>query len=125
MLNKEQLLMGNTGQQPVALTVEGKRWGSESPRPFKYGYHSGGLGANAPKPFWGNYTYLHDFTYDYDFDTSCSMTDSRITVTIYVSGYHDSPIRSGESIPGDIFGLKEKVGQTVYLTFDPQPDGYI
>ena len=114
MLNKEQLLMGNTGQQPVALTVEGRRWGSEAPRPLKYGYHSG-----------GNYTYLHDFTYDYDFNTSCSMTDRSITVTIYVSGYHDSPIRSGESIPGDIFGLKEKVGQTVYLTFDPQPDGYI
>lgn len=46
--------MGNTGQQPVALTVEGRRWGSEAPRPLKYGYHSGGLGA-----ITRTYTILH------------------------------------------------------------------
>lgn len=124
MLNKE-LLMGNTGgQQPVALTV-GERRRTIPPRVYEYGYSSKSFGALAPEPFWGNYMYLHDLKYSDGTYTSCSMTDRSITVTVYVSGYHDSPIRSGESIQGDIFELRGKVGQTVYLTFDPPPDGYL
>lgn len=122
MLNKEQLLIENTGQRPVALTV-----GKFSRREFYYyGYDSAYFGTLTPVPFWGNNVKLAVLAYfEDDYLTKCVPTDRSITITIYVSGYHDSPIRSGESIPGDIFGLKEKVGQTVYLTFDPQPDGYI
>ena len=124
MLNKE-LLMGNTGeQQPVALTVDERR-STKPPRVCEYGYSYKSFGALAPAPFWGNYTYLHALKYSDGTYTSCIMSDRSTTVTIYVSGYHDSPIRSGESIQGDIFELRGKVGQTVYLTFDPPPDGYL
>lgn len=125
MFNKE-LLMGNTGgQQPVALTVGRERQGTSAPRVCEYGYDTWDFGALAPKPFWGNYIYLRDLKYRTGSYTSCHMTDRSIDATIYVSGYPDSPIRSGESISGDIFGLEEKYGQTVYLTFDPPPDGYL
>ena len=125
MFNKE-LLMGNTGvQQSVALTVGREHQDTSVPRIYKYGYYSGYFGALAPEPFWGNYAYLLELIYKDGSYTSCRMTDRSIDVTIYVSGYPDSPIRSGESIYGDIFGLKEKYGQTVYLTFDPPPDGYL
>ena len=123
MLNKELLLCNTDGQQPVALTVGSSTHISGA---HLYGYANGHFGKLSPEPFWGNYTYLDKLAYD-DMSnyTMCAATDRSITIMVYVSGYHDSPIRSGESIPGDIFGLKEKVGQTVYLTFDPQPDGYI
>lgn len=122
MLNKE-LLMGNTGgQQPVVLTVGRERQGTSLPRIYEYGYDGGIFGALAPEPFWGNYAYLSNLIYRDGSYTTCRMTDRSIDVTIYVSGHPDSPsIRSGESIYGDIFGLKEKYGQTVYLTFDPPP----
>lgn len=126
MFNKE-LLMGNTGgQQPVALTVVSYRVSSSE---LYYGYGpSYGLkyfGRLKPRPFWGNYTYLHELNYNNkDNRTRCSMTDGSVDVTVYVSGYQDSPIRSGESIFGDTFRFATKFGQTVYLTFDPPPDGY-
>lgn len=124
MLNKE-LLMGNTGgQQPVALTV-GKRQRTSPPRVNEYGYESMSFGALAPEPFWGNYIYLHDLKYSDGTYTSCRATDRSITVTVYVSGYHDFPIRFGESIYGDIYDFKDRVDQTMYLTFDPPPDGYL
>lgn len=123
MLNKE-LLMGNTvEQQPVALTV-----GSHRPSLFRryYGYVRGQYGLLEPTPFWGNYTYLNELQYDdKPNETRCSMTDSSVDVTVYVSGYQDSPISSGKSIYGDPFGFAAKIGQTVYLTFDPPPDGYL
>lgn len=125
MFNKE-LLMGNTGvQQPVALTVGRERQGTSIPSIYEYGYYNMYFGALAPEPFWGNYAYLQDLIYRDGSYTSCRMTDRSIDVTIYVSGYPDSQIRSGENMYGDIFGLKEKYGQTVYLTFDPPPDGYL
>ena len=125
MFNKE-LLMGNTGgQQPVALTVGKERQGTSLPRIYEYGYTSGSFGALAPEPFWGNYAYLYGLIYRDGSYTSCRLTNRSIDVTIYVSGYHDFPIRSGESIYGDIFDFKDRVGQTVYLTFDPPPDGYL
>ena len=124
MLNKEQLLMGNTGgQQPVALTVASYRVSSSH---LYYGYGLGYFGWLEPRPFWGNYAYLNELRYDNQNNrTKCAMTDRSVDVTVYVSGYHDSPIRSGESILGDVFSLQKKVGQTVYLTFDPPPDGYL
>lgn len=123
MFNKE-LLMGNTGgQQPVALTVAIDRVSSGN---LYYGYGLEYFGRLEPRPFWGNYAYLSELKYDNKNNrTTCSMTDRSVDVTVYVSGYQDSPIRSGESISGDIFGLEEKYGQTVYLTFDPPPDGYL
>lgn len=119
MLNKE-LLMGNTGgQQPVALTVASARL---SITRFYYGYIIGFLGRLEPRPFWGKHTYLNDLRYDNETNlTTCSMTDSGVDVTVYVSGYQDSPISPGKSISGDPFGFAAKVGQTVYLTFDPPP----
>lgn len=129
MFNKE-LLMGNTGgQQPVALTVTSC---PVSPGTFYYGYalmYFGRLeptyfGRLEPIPFWGNYTYLNELEYNSKTNfTTCSMTDRSVDVTVYVSGYQDSPISSGESISGDPFRFAEKVGQTVYLTFDPPPTG--
>lgn len=125
MLNKEQLLMGNTGQQPVALTVGRKRQGTSVPRIYEYGYDRLDFGELAPDPFWGNGIRLNSLKCYNGYYTTCHVSNSSFTVTVYVSGYHDSPIRSEGNIDGDIFELKEKVGQTVYLTFDPQPDGYI
>ena len=123
MLNKE-LLMGNTGgKQPVALTVAIYR---VSTRHIYSGYGLGHFGWLEPRPFWGNYTYLNELKYDNKTNrTTCSMTDKGVDVTLYVSGYQDSPISSGESISGDPFSLAAKIGQTVYLTFDPPPDGYL
>lgn len=123
MFNKE-LLMGNTGgQQPVALTVFSYPMSSSR---LYYGYGLGHFGWLKPKPFWGNYTYLSELRYDTKTNsTMCFMTDSSVDVTVYVSGYQDSPISSGETIFGDPFGFAVKVGQTVYLTFDPPPDGYL
>lgn len=122
MFNKE-LLMGNTGgQQPVALTVASYRVSSSQ---LYYGYGSRYFGRLKPEPFWGNYAYLNELRYDNKTNrTTCSMTDRSVDVTVYVSGYQGSPIRSGESISGDPFRFTAKVGQTVYLTFDPPPDGY-
>lgn len=123
MLNKE-LLMGTTGgQQPVALTVGKERQGTSVPRIYEYGYKNMSFGALSPEPFWGNYIYLQSLKYRGESYTSCRMKDSSITVTVYVSGYPDSSIRSGESIYGDIFELRGKVNQDVYLTFDPPPTG--
>lgn len=123
MFNKE-LLMGNTGgQQPVALTVASY---SVSSSHIYYGYGSGHFGRLEPEPFWGNYAYLNELKYDTKtHSTACSMTDRSVDVTVYISGYQDSPISSGKSISGDPFGFMVKVGQTVYLTFDPPPDGYL
>lgn len=123
MLNKE-LLMGNTeGQQPVALTVGSYRVSGPY---FYYGYDNGYFGRLVPVPFWGNYAYLSALRYDNQNNrTTCSMTDRSVDLTVYVSGYQDSPISSGESISGDPFRLAVKVGQAVYLTFDPPPDGYL
>ena len=125
MLNKE-LLMGNTvGQQPVALTVNRKRQGTLVPRIYEYGYNRLDFGKLAPDPFWGNDIRLNSLKCYNGYYTTCSVSNSSFIVTVYVSGYHDSPIRSEENIDGDIFELKEKVGQTVYLTFDPPPDVYL
>lgn len=122
MFNKE-LLMGNTGgQQPVALTVGRYHTTASS---FSYGYDHGYGGLLEPRPFWGNYTYLNNLSYNSKRNlTTCSMTDRSIDVMVYVSGYQDSPISSGKSISGDPFRFGEKLGQTVYLTFDPPPTGY-
>ena len=123
MLNKE-LLMVNTGErQSVALTVA--RYNVSSSHLY-YGYGLGYFGGLAPRPFWGNYVYLNELMYDNQNNrTKCSMTDRSVDVTFYVSGYQDSPIRSGETISGDLFRFTVKAGQTVYLTFDPPPDGYL
>ena len=123
MFNKE-LLMGNTGgQQPVALKVTSYRV-SPSNLYYGYGYGPRHFGRLEPRPFWGNYTYLNELKYDDKTNrTTCAATDSSITITVYVSGYHDSPIRSGESLFGDVFRLREKFGQIVYLTFDPPLTG--
>lgn len=120
MLNKE-LLMGNTGgKQPVVLTVD--RY-TVVTRGHYYGYSLGRFGRLEPRPFWGNYTYLNELKYDdWTNRTTCSMTDRSVDVTVYVSGYQDSPISSGESISGDPFEFKI-FGKTVYLTFDPPPTG--
>lgn len=117
MFNKE-LLMGNTGgQQPVALKVASYRVSSSN---LYYGYGLGYFGWLEPRPFWGNYAYLNELKYDNkDNRTRCSMTDRSVDVTVYVSGYQDSPISSGKSISGDPFRFTAKVGQTMYLTFDP------
>lgn len=117
MLNKE-LLMGNTGgQQPVALTVGSYRVSGPY---FYYGYDHGYFGRLVPVPFWGNYAYLSALRYDNQNNrTTCSVTDRSVDLTVYVSGYQDSPISSGESISGDPFKFAVKVGQTVYLTFAP------
>lgn len=122
MFNKE-LLMGNTGgQQPVALTVDSHIAGLGG---SYYGYALMAFGSLEPEPFWGNYVYLNELKYtNKRHITSCSLTDRSVDVMVYVSGYQDSPIRSGSSISGDLFGFAAKVGQTVYLTFDPPPDGY-
>ena len=117
MLNKELLMRNTGGQQPVALTVASYRVSSSH---LYYGYSSGHFGWLEPEPFWGNYAYLNELRYDNKINsTMCSITDRSVDVTVYVSGYQDSPIRSGESISGDPFSFKVKVGQTVYLTFDP------
>lgn len=121
MLNKE-LLMGNTeGQQPVALTVGRIRVSSGH---FSYGYDLGYFGRLAPKPFWGKDTSLNTLRYNTRNNrTTCVMSDGSDDVTVYVSGYQDSPISSGKYISGDPFRFAEKVDQTVYLTFDPPPTG--
>lgn len=123
MLNKE-LLMGNTERQlPVALTVGKYIVGAGSSH---YGYGLRHFGSLKPKPFWGNYVYLDELKYSSKTHlTTCLMTDRSVDVMVYVSGYQDSPIRSWESISGDPFRFAEKVGQTVYLTFDPPPTGYL
>lgn len=118
MLNKETLLMRNTGgQQPVALTVGSYRISGPY---FYYGYDRGHIGALAPVPFWDNNVRLSTLRYDNQNNrTTCAATDRIFNLTVYISGYQDSPISSGESISGDPFRLTAKVGQTVYLTFDP------
>lgn len=123
MLNKE-LLMGNTGgEQPVGLEVAAYRVSGPY---FYWGYDILYYGMLVPIPFWGNYVYLSALWYENRNNrTSCSVTDRSVDITVYVSGYQDSPIRSGETIAGDIFGLQTKSDQTVYLTFDPPPDGYL
>ena len=121
MLNKELLMSNTGGQQPVALTVASYRVSSSN---LYYGYGLGHFGWLEPRPFWGNYTYLNELKYDNKTNrTMCSMTDRSVDVTVYVSGYQDSPISSGKSISGDSFRFAAKVGQTVYLTFAPPPTG--
>ena len=121
MFNKE-LLMGNTGeQQPVALTVASYRISSSQ---LYYGYGRGHFGRLVPRPFWGNYVYLDELRYDNKTNfTMCSMADRSVDITVYVSGYQDSPISSGSSIFGDPFRFTVKFGQVVYLTFGPPPTG--
>lgn len=121
MFNKE-LLMNTGGQQPVALTV-GRYTVNNSYHRYGYGLYYGWL---APRPFWGKSMYINELKHDdEDNRTSCLMTEKGDDITVYVSGYQDSPIRSWRSISGDPFEFKVKDGQTVYLTFDPPPDGYL
>lgn len=119
MLNKELLMRNTGGQQPVALTVG--RYRISGPY-FYYGYDRGYIGALAPVPFWDNNAHLSTLRYDNQNNrTTCAATDRSVNLTVYISGYQDSPISSGESISGDPFRFTVKVGQTVYLTFDPPP----
>lgn len=123
MFNKELLMGNNGGKQPVALTVGRGHIGTTH---TSYGYVNGRIGLLEPRPFWGNYTYLNELRYDGGSNyTMCSMTDRSVDVMVYVSGYQGSPISSGGSILGDPFSFRVKNGQTVYLTFDPPPDGYL
>lgn len=101
-----------------------KRQGTSVPRIYEYGYDRLDFGELAPDPFWGNDIRLNSLKCYNGYYTTCHVSNSSFIVTVYVSGYHDSPIRSEGNIDGDIFELKEKVDQTVYLTFDPPPDGY-
>ena len=120
--------MRNTGgQQPVALTVGSYRISGPY---FYYGYDRGHIGALAPVPFWDNSAApfgdnnvrLSTLRYDNQNNrTTCAATDRIFNLTVYISGYQDSPISSGGSISGDPFRFTVKVGQTVYLTFDPPP----
>jgi hypothetical protein len=123
MLNKELLMRNTGGQQPVALTVGSYRISGPY---FYYGYDRGHIGALAPVPFWDNNAHLSTLRYDNQNNrTTCAATDRSVNLTVYISGYQDSPISSGESISGDPFRFTVKVGQTVYLTFDPPlPDIY-
>lgn len=119
MLNKELLMRNTGGQQPVALTVGSYRISGPY---FYYGYDRGRIGALAPVPFWDNNAHLSTLRYDNQNNrTTCAATDRSVNLTVYISGYQDSPISSGESISGDPFRFTVKVGQTVYLTFDPPP----
>lgn len=117
MLNKEQLLMGNTvGQQPVALTI-----GVFGRREFHYyGFDAGYFGTLAPVPFWGDNVRLGTLAYFEDeYRTRCAPTDRSCFFTVYISGYENTPIDTGEIKEGDYYNFSAKVGQTVYLTFDP------
>nr|DAS36753.1 MAG TPA: hypothetical protein [Caudoviricetes sp.] len=119
MLNKEQLLMGNTvGQQPVALTV-----GVFDRRDFHYyGFDAGYFGTLAPVPFWGDNVRLGTLAYFEDeYRTRCAPTDRSCFFTVYISGYENTPIDTGETKEGDYYNFSAKVDQTVYLTFDPPP----
>ena len=117
MLNKELHMRNTGGQQPVALTVGSYRISGPY---FYYGYDRGRIGALAPVPFWDNNAHLSTLRYDNQNNrTTCAATDRSVNLTVYISGYQDSPISSGESISGDPFRFTVKVGQTVYLTFDP------
>lgn len=119
MLNKELLMRNTGGQQPVALTVGSYRISGPY---FYYGYDRGRIGALAPVPFWDNNAHLSTLRYDNQNNrTTCAATDRSVNLTVYISGYQDSPISSGESISGDPFRFTVKVGQTVYLTFAPPP----
>ena len=122
MCNKELLMVNTGGQQPVALTV-----GKFSRREFYYyGYDSAYFGTLTPVPFWGNNVKLAVLAYfEDDYHTKCVPTDRGYAFKVYISGYQNSPISTGESISGDPFNLSEKADQTVYLTFDPPPDGYL
>lgn len=117
MLNKE-LLMGNTvGQQPVALTV--------GRRKEDYGFYTG-MGSLVPVPVWAGYVKIETLAYFGQEDlTICHSNDSSYTFVVYVSGYENTPIDTGETKVGDCYNFGDKVDQTVYLTFDPPPDGYI
>lgn len=117
MLNKEQLLMGNTvGQQPVALTI-----GVFGRREFHYyGFDAGYFGTLAPVPFWGDNVRLGTLAYFEDeYRTRCAPTDRSCFFTVYISGYENTPIDTGETKEGDYYNFSAKVDQTVYLTFDP------
>ena len=117
MLNKEQLLMGNTvGQQPVALTV-----GVFGRREFHYyGFDAGYFGTLAPVPFWGDNVRLGTLAYFEDeYRTRCAPTDRSCFFTVYISGYENTPIDTGETKEGDCYNFSAKVDQTLYLTFDP------
>ena len=119
MLNKELLMRNTGGQQPVALTVGSYRISGPY---FYYGYDRGHIGALAHVPFWDNNAHLSTLRYDNQNNrTTCATTDRSVNLTVYISGYQDSPISSGESISGDPFRFTVKVGQTVYLTFAPPP----
>nr|DAU24087.1 MAG TPA: hypothetical protein [Caudoviricetes sp.] len=120
MLNKEQLLMGNTGQQPVALTV-----GVFGRREFHYyGFDAGYFGTLAPVPFWGDNVRLDTLAYFEDeYRTRCASTDRGCFFTVYISGYENTPIDTGETKEGDYYNFSAKVDQTLYLTFDPPPMG--
>lgn len=117
MLNKEQLLMGNTvGKQPVALTV-----GVFGRREFHYyGFDAGYFGTLAPVPFWGDNVRLGTLAYFEDeYRTRCAPTDRSCFFTVYISGYENTPIDTGETKEGDYYNFSAKVDQTLYLTFDP------
>lgn len=119
MLNKEQLLMRNTvGQQPVALTV-----GVFGRREFHYyGFDAGYFGTLAPVPFWGDNVRLGTLAYFEDeYRTRCAPTDRSCFFTVYISGYENTPIDTGETKEGDYYNFSAKVDQTLYLTFDPPP----
>lgn len=111
--------MGNTvGQQPVALTV-----GVFGRREFHYyGFDAGYFGTLAPVPFWGDNVRLGTLAYFEDeYRTRCASTDRSYFFTVYISGYENTPIDTGETEEGDYYNFSAKVDQTLYLTFDPPP----
>lgn len=118
MLNKE-LLMGNTGgQQPVAFTVGVFRMKDY----YYYGFDAGYMGTLAPVPFWGDNVRLGTLAYFEDeYGTRCDSTDRSCFFTVYISGYENSPIDTGETKEEDYYNFSAKADQTLYLTFDPPP----
>lgn len=109
--------MGNTvGQQPVAITI-----GVFGRREFHYyGFDAGYFGTLAPVPFWGDNVRLGTLAYFEDeYRTRCAPTDRSCFFTVYISGYENTPIDTGETKEGDYYNFSAKVDQTLYLTFDP------
>ena len=111
MLNKELLMRNTGGQQPVALTV--------GRRKEDYGFYTG-MGSLVPVPVWAGYVKIETLAYfgQEDF-TICHSNDRSYTFVVYVSGYGDAGITSGESREGDCYNFRDKVDQTMYLTFAP------
>lgn len=135
MLNKELLLSSGESAPHILMTVgwlSNQHFGWDSIADNKFGTLN-------RVPSWNINSYVYRLTsLSYGGvmvkHTKCTLSSNQGTfpspwyLTVSIDGTSHTFELDSEGfshIKGDIFGLQNKGGQTLAVTFDPQPDGYI